>query len=179
MGVRMAYKPTCKWGAPSCWYMEVSCTHGYPNSWMVDFIESPNLEWMRTGGKTNFRKVPYISTPYIYIIYILWYVNQYIWCAIYIYHNGTYPWFNFHIHVHNIYIYTIYIITACFELLLSGLWVNHNLLPFLGPFMGRIWEHTEDNRHMFDDRWTNLTIWNSVIKANNVCFYCHKWEEHP
>ena len=57
-----------------------------------------------------------------------------------------------------IYIYTIYIITACFELLLSGLWVNHNLLPFLGPFMGRIWEHTEDNRHMFDDRWTNLTI---------------------
>jgi hypothetical protein len=56
---------------------------GSPNKSLdsVDFIESPNLEWMRTGGKkTHFRKLPYISTLYIYIIL---YVNQYIWCAIY------------------------------------------------------------------------------------------------
>ena len=56
---------------------------GYPNKSLdsVDFIESPNLEWMRTGGKKKL--ILGNSHIFLHYIYIILYVNQYIWCAIY------------------------------------------------------------------------------------------------
>ena len=39
---------------------------GYPNSWMVDFMENPNLGWMMTGG-TRISGNLQILVPNLYI----------------------------------------------------------------------------------------------------------------
>ena len=45
-----------KWAIFNC-HVGVSINGGYPK-WMVYFLESPFLEWMRTGGTPHFRKLP-------------------------------------------------------------------------------------------------------------------------
>jgi hypothetical protein len=110
------------------------------------------------------------SHIFLHYIYIILYVNQYIWCAIYftmeLIHdlNSTSMYIIYIYNLHNYKMFWIAFIRSLGKP--QHFTISRSLI-------GRIWEHTEDNRHIFDDRWTNLTIWNSVIKANNVCFYCH------
>ena len=39
-------------------HLEVSIVMGYPHSWMVFFMENPNLKWMMTGGTPMTQETP-------------------------------------------------------------------------------------------------------------------------